>query len=151
MRYLVVLLVFVLFSCVDPFCSEQSDRMAGLVVRVLDRPYAATDAQQGEDLGRLGIRISTQEQYKKVFASCCATRLDSIDFTKVEILGLSTISRGIHTSYIRDVQRDDTNKRITYTVTEHYCQSGSPHDGQSNLVVIPKQPSDYETTYVRKQ
>ncbi len=145
---MVLLLVLLFFSCVDPFCSEQSDRMAGLVVRVLDRPYAANDADG--DLGRYGVRISSQEQYKKVFSSCCATRLDSMDFTKVEILGLSTISRGIHTSYTRDVQRDDTNKRITYTVTEHYCQSGSPHDGQGNLVVIPKQPSDYEITYVRK-
>lgn len=149
MKYLIPFFLIGLLSCRDPFCTDQSDQTAGLVVRVLDRQYIAY--QGGEDLGRFGIRISSKERYEQVFSGCCANRLDSIDFNQFEIVGLSTVNRGSPSGYLRDVQRDDVNKKITYTITEHYCQRSSPVDGQGNYVLIPKQPSDYKVDYVRNQ
>jgi hypothetical protein len=149
MKYL--LLLIGLLSCRDPFCSDKSDQTMGLAIRVLDNLQTAYDQQRGEDLGRFGIRISSLEEYKRVFASCCAIRLDSIDFAQYEILGLTTINRGRNSSYIREVKRDNANKKIVYTVTEEYCQRSSPVLGNGNFVLVAKLPSDYTVEYIRHQ
>ena len=149
MKYLISFCLIGLLACRDPFCADQSDQTAGFVVRVLARHYIAY--QGGEDLGRFGIRISSKERYEQVFSGCCASRLDSIDFSQFEILGLSTVNKGSRSGYLRDVQRDDVNKKITYTVTERYCQRSSPSDGRGNYVLMPKQPSNYKVDYVRNQ
>ncbi|GAB3743766.1 hypothetical protein GCM10028816_54190 [Spirosoma lituiforme] len=124
--------------------------MTGLTLRLLDQRYSAYDQKEG-DLSRSGIRISDASQYKRVFASCCESRLDSIDFTRYEILGLTTVNKGSNSRYIHDVKRDDTTKKITYTVSEEYCTRSSPIDGRSNLIVVAKLPSDYQVEYVRNQ
>jgi hypothetical protein len=143
------LLVAVL-ACQAPFCEQGTDQSAGLIVRVLDDRYLAYDVKQGEDLSRNGIQITTPEQYKRVFAYCCENRLDSVDFARFDILGLTTVNRG-SSHYLRDVKRDDVAKTITYTVTEQYCKRSSPVDGNSNLVVVPKVPVDYRVEFVRNQ
>lgn len=145
------LIVIALFSCKEPFCEQSTDQSTGLVVKVLDSRYQAFDARQGEDLSRFGIWITTPEQYKRVFAHCCETQLDSVDFDQFNILGLTTVNQGRNSSYLRDVKRDDAAKTITYTVTEQYCKRSSPVDGKSNLVLVPKIPTTYTIAYVRQQ
>ncbi|GAB3988858.1 hypothetical protein GCM10028807_12430 [Spirosoma daeguense] len=140
----------ILFSCEKPFCEETSDQTAGLVIRVLDRKYLAYDTSTG-DLSRFGIKVSNEQQYQRVFAHCCESRLDTIDFEKFDILGLTTVNRGNSSGYLLDVKRDDSSKKIIYTVTEHYCERSSPVDGRSNFVVVPKLPADYQVEYVRNQ
>ncbi len=35
-----------------------------------------------------------------------------------------------------NVKRDDTTKRIIYSVSEEYCKRSSPVDGRGNFVVV---------------
>lgn len=125
-----MVIAIVLLSCQETsLCDEKIDQTTGLVVRVLDKSYFAYNQQQGVDLGAAGIRISTSEQYKRVFSACCESRLDSIDFKEFEILGLTTVNRGFRSGYLRDIKRDDTNRKIIYTVTEQYCKRRSTGAG----------------------
>lgn len=150
-KYILFLVALALFSCKEPFCEQNTDQATGQVVKVLDSRYRAYDARQGEDLSRFGIWITSPEQYKRVFAHCCASQLDSVDFDRFDILGLSTVNQGSNSSYLRDVKRDDAAQKITYTVTEQYCKRASPLDGKSNLVLVPKIPATYTIAYVRNQ
>lgn len=151
MKKLYLLSLISLWACQEPDCQQGTDQTTGLVLRTLDRSYSAYDQKQGEDLSRNGIRISTANQYKQVFAHCCQNRLDSLDFAQYEILGLTTVNKGSNSRYIYDVKRDDTAKKITYTVSEEYCSHSSPIDGRGNFVVVAKLPSDYQVDYVRNQ
>lgn len=151
MKNLYPLLFISLWACQEPNCQKGADQTTGLVLRALDRTYSAYDQKQGEDLSRNGIRISNVNQYKQAFAYCCQNRLDSLDFARQELLGLTTVNRGNNSRYIYDVKRDDVAKRVTYTVSEEYCNRSSPTDGRSNFVVVPKLPSDYQIEYVRNQ
>jgi hypothetical protein len=141
-----------LVSCEKPFCNEKpTDEIAGIVIRVLgDQTYSAYDPERGEDLARFGIHITTDAQYRRVFAYCCAARLDSLNFAQYDILGLSTVNQGQQSTYLREVHRDETNKKVIYTVTERYCKRSSPVEGQGNFVLVPKLPSGYSVEYVRK-
>ena len=103
------------------------------------------------DLGINDIKVSSTDQYARAFAICCATRLDSIDFTKFDVLGLSTVNRGSSGTYPQDVQRDDFNKKIIYTVTERWQYRSSPVDGRGNFVIVPKLPADCPVEYIRNQ
>ncbi|WP_019987398.1 hypothetical protein [Rudanella lutea] len=154
MKKLVLLLLIGLVACdEDSVCEKEPDQTTGLIHKRFPDGYLAYDTRQGEDLGRFGIRISTADEYKRVFTHCCATRLDSVDFSQYDVLGLSTVNVGTYTGsyYVYDVQRDDVDKRIVYTVTERYCKRGSPVDGRGNFVLIPKVPAGYRVEYVRQQ
>jgi hypothetical protein len=151
MKNLYLLSLIGLWACQEPNCQKGANQTTGLVLRTLDRTYSAYDQKQGEDLSRNGIRISSANQYKQVFAYCCQNRLDSLDFTQYEILGLTTVNKGSDSRYIYDVKRDDAAKKVTYTVSEEYCNRSSPTEGRSNFVVVPKLPSDYQIEYVRNQ
>ncbi|WP_247236583.1 hypothetical protein [Telluribacter sp. SYSU D00476] len=148
MKKLILLSLLGMIACKDPFCEKRPDEEVGLIEKVLAKDYLAYEQNTG-DLARNGIHISSAEQYRQVFSYCCATRLDSIDFSRYDLLGLTTVNRGSNSSYRREVRRDDTNKKIIYTITEHYCQKASPVDGQGNFVVIPKVPADYRVEYIR--
>lgn len=149
MKKILLFLTVSLSACDKPFCEDQSDQVAGIVIRVLDDQYLAYDLKRGEDLGRSGIKISNAEQYRQVFSNCCSSRLDSVDFTKYDILGLTTLNQGSNSSYLRDVKRDDSVKKIVYTVTERYCRRASPTNGEGNFVIVPKLPVDYAIDYRR--
>lgn len=151
MKNLYLLLLISLWSCQEPNCQKGPDQTTGLVLRTLDRTYSAYDQKLGEDLSRNGIRISNAIQYNQAFAYCCQNRLDSLDFTQYDILGLTTVNKGSNSRYTYDVKRDDATKKITYTVSEEYCNRSSPIDGRSNFVIVPKLPSDYQVVYVRNQ
>lgn len=132
----------------QPCPAKQPDSISGIVVRVLDDKYIAYEQSIG-DLGSNGIKLSSESNYKNVFAYCCQGDLDTIDFDKYDVLGLSTVNRGSNSSYVLDVKKDDGAKKVIYTVTENYCQTASPFDGRGNFVVIPKIPSGYTVEYVR--
>lgn len=138
-------------SCEEPLCEPGSDQTTGLAIQVLDRRYLAYDEKLGEDLGRNGIKITSSDQYRRVFAYCCANQLDSIDFSRYDLLGLTTVNKGSKSRYIRDVKQDETAKKITYSVSEEYCTRSSPVDGRSNFVLVPKLPAAYPIEYVRHQ
>lgn len=152
MKKLLFLSLLALNACEKPFCNEKpNDEIAGTVIKVIgDRTYLAYDPERGEDLARFGLHITTDAQYRRVFARCCAARLDSLDFAQYDILGLSTVNKGQNSTYLREVQRDDTARKVTYTVTERYCQRSSPVEGHGNFVLVPKVPSGYSVAYVRK-
>lgn len=151
MKKLLLFSVLGLLACQKPLCEKGPDQTTGLVLRVLDKQYWAYDKKQGEDLSRFGIKISTADQYKRAFAYCCESRLDSIDFVQYDLLGLSTVNKGNNSHYIRDVKRDDAAKKVIYSVSEEYCTRSSPVEGQSNFVLVAKLPSDYRTEYIRNQ
>ncbi len=151
MKKLLLLSLIGLNACQEPVCEKGIDQTTGLAIRVLDRQYFAYDQEQGEDLTRNGLMISSRDQYENVFSQCCGNRLENIDFTQYDLLGLTTVNRGSNSHYIRDVKRDDTNKKITYTVSEAYCTRSSPVEGHSNFVVVPKIPAGYQVDYVRNQ
>lgn len=151
MKNLYLFSLISLWACQEPNCQKGADQTTGLVLRTLDKTYSAYDQKQGEDLSRNGIRISTVNQYKLAFAYCCQNRLDSLDFAQYEILGLTTVNKGSNSRYIYDVKRDDIAKKVTYTVSEEYCNRSSPIDGRSNFVVIAKLPSGYQIEYIRNQ
>ncbi|WP_421825825.1 hypothetical protein [Larkinella sp.] len=132
----------------DVDCETMKDETTGIVTAVLSE-RVAYDQKIG-DLGRFGLRISTAEEFQRVFDRCCAGRLETIDFSQNDVLGLSTVNRGCKSTYQLDVQRDDATKRVIYTVTERYCRRCSPSDGRGNYVVIPKVPEGYEVKFVRK-
>ncbi|MPR36020.1 hypothetical protein [Salmonirosea aquatica] len=152
MKKLLFLSLLALYACDKPFCNEKpNDEIAGIVIKVIgDQTYSAYDPERGEDLARFGIHITTDAQYRRVFAHCCAARLDSLDFTQYDLLGLTTVNKGQHSTYLRNVQRDESAKKVTYTVTERYCKRSSPVEGQGNFVLVPKVPSGYSVEYVRK-
>ncbi|GAB3758130.1 hypothetical protein [Spirosoma pomorum] len=137
-------------ACRKPFCEDHSDQVSGEALRYIQKLPVPSD-ENGGDLGMYGIRISDNQQYQKVFRTYAGVTLDSIDFSKYELLGLSTVNRGSRSSYIRDVKKDDTNKVITYTVTEEYCVRSSPVEGNSNIVLINKLPLNYRVEYKRNQ
>lgn len=150
MKNILYLLVFTLLACQDePSCEKTDDESTGLITRVLS--YQVAYDQQTGDLGANGIRISTNDDYQRVFAHCCAGKLEHVDFTQSDILGQSTVNQGCSSSYWRDVQRDDAARRLVYTVTERFCKKCSPVEGQGNFVVVPKIPEGYTVTYVRRQ
>jgi hypothetical protein len=156
MKKLSLLLLSLTLACQkpagqEPICEKAPDQTKGLAVRALDSHYMAYDPVQGEDLSRNGLKISTLEQYQRVFASCCANRLDSLDFTQYDLLGLTTVNAGTNSSYIWEVQRDDAAKKVTYSVTEVYCRRSAPIDGRGNFVVVPKLPVGYPVEFVRNQ
>ena len=150
MKNLILFVLLAVSSCIrDPFCNEHNaDETAG-VVKVLDQQYIAYLQNDG-DMGRNGIKISTSTSYRNLFSHCCGDKLDSIDFVKYDILGLSTVNNGQNSTYFLEVQRDDLMKKITYIVTERYCKKSSPVDGRSNFVIVPKIPSEYTIDYQRK-
>jgi hypothetical protein len=137
-------------ACRKPFCQDQSDQLSGEAIRYM-RDLPVPYEQNTGDLARYGIRVSNAQQHRRVFGYSPSIRLDSIDFNKYELLGLSTVNRGSRSSYIRDVKKDDANKLIVYTVTEEYCSRSSPIEGNSNLVLINKLPSTYRVEYKRNQ
>lgn len=149
MKKILLLSLLGLFSCQDPTCGKGPDQDTGLIAKVLPNQVAHSDAEG--DLGRFGIQISTNETYRRVFKTCCQSQLDSIDFSKFDVLGLSTVNRGSNSSYVLDVQRDDATRKIMYTVTERYCNRSSPVGGRGNFVVVPKLPANYKIEYVRNQ
>ncbi|MFD1141423.1 hypothetical protein ACFQ4C_09895 [Larkinella insperata] len=147
---LLLLLPFLSLSCQDePTCEKTDDEATGIIISVLSN-RVANDPVAG-DLGREGIRISTPEDYQRLFVGCCNGHLGAVNFNESDVLGLSTVNRGCSSSYQRNVRRDDATKRIIYTVTELYCKKCSPVDGQGNFVIIPKVPEGYTVEYVRKQ
>ncbi|MGV3559019.1 hypothetical protein [Larkinella arboricola] len=150
MKNLLLLLLLPFLSCQDePTCEKTDDEATGIIIGVLSNRVALDPA--AGDLGREGIRISTSEDYQRLFANCCNGHLGAVNFNESDVLGLSTVNRGCSSSYQRNVRRDDANKRIVYTVTELYCKQCSPTDGQGNFVIIPKVPGGYTVEYVRKQ
>lgn len=150
MKNLFLLSLISLLACQEPDCEKGPDQTTGLALRVLDRRYSAYDQKEG-DLSRSGIRISDLNQYNHVFAFCCQSHLDTIDFTQYEILGLSTVNKGSNSRYVYNVKRDDMAQKIVYTVSEEYCSRSSPIDGRPNIVVVAKLPPDYQIEYVRNQ
>ena len=152
MKKLLLLPLLALSSCEKPLCNEKpSDEIAGIVIGVVgDRAYSAYDPERGEDLARFGIRLTTDEQYRQVFTHCCAAKLDSLDFTQYDMLGLTTVNKGQHSTYLREAHLDEGRKKVIYTVTERYCKRSSPVEGQGNFVLIPKVPPGYSVEYVRK-
>lgn len=150
MKKLLILSLLGLFACHEPDCEQLADQSTGLVEKVLPHDYSAYSQDIG-DLGRYGIEISTDEMYRRVFANCCKSQLDSIDFDKFDMLGLTTVNRGASSSYVLDVQQDDVAKKITYTITERYCKRASPIDGRGNFVLVPKLPNGYKIAYMRNQ
>lgn len=152
MRKLLLVALLPLFSCEKPFCNEKpADEIAGIVMGVVgDHTYLAYDTERGEDLSRFGIHITSNEQYRRVFSQCCAASLDSLDFTKYDMLGLTTVNKGQHSTYLREAHLDETRKKVVYTVTERYCKRSSPVKGNGNFVLVPKVPPGYSVEYVRK-
>ena len=152
MKKLLLLSLLALYACDKPFCYEPSnDEIAGMVVKTLgDQTYLAYDVERGEDLSRFGIHITNDEQYRRVFAHCCAAKLDSIDFTQYDILGLSTVNKGQRSTYLREAHLDESSKKVIYTVTERYCNRSSPVEGRGNFVLITKVPPGYTVEYIRK-
>ncbi len=150
MKNLTLLTLIALCSCFrEPFCNEHdSDEMIG-VTKILDEQYIAYLKSDG-DMGRNGIKISTQSEYQRLFSYCCGDTLEEIDFTKFDILGLTTINDGRNSTYLLEVETDDFKKKVTYSVTERFCKKSSPFDGRSNLVVVPKIPANYTVSYLRK-
>lgn len=148
----IFLFCLLLSGCEKPFCQkETSDEVSGIALRVVgDGTYLAYQEGVG-DLNRNGMHISTETEYQQVFNYCCAGRLESIDFTQYDVLGLSTVNRGTRSTYLRDVQIDEKNKKVVYTVTERYCRRSSPVLGQGNFVLVPKLPSGYTIEYIRNQ
>jgi hypothetical protein len=151
----VILLSFalslLLLSCEKPFCHEKpNDEIAGIVIRLIgDGRYLAYQEGIG-DLNRYGMHITTDVDYRHVFEHCCAGRLDTIDFTKYDILGLGTLNKGQKSTYLREVYMDDARKKVFYTVTERYCRRSSPVQGHGNFVLVPKLPQGYSIEYIRK-
>lgn len=141
-----------LFSCEEPFCNEKpTDEIAGIVTKVVgDDTFLAYDPERGEDLARSGLHLTTDEQYRRVFAHCCASRLDSLDFSQYDVLGLTTVNEGQRSTYLREAHLDQTRQKVVYTVTERYCQRSSPVKGNGNFVLVPKVPPGYSVEYVRK-
>ncbi|GHB79724.1 hypothetical protein [Persicitalea jodogahamensis] len=149
-KLLAICLPVLFTSCEKPLCNEKpNDETAGIVVRVLPENYLAYRQEVG-DLARDGIHLTTEEQYRQVFDHCCAGKLESVDFSKYDVLGASTINQGVGSTYMRDVQVDSLSKKIKYTITERYCRKSSPVDGKGNFVVVPKLPIGYSVEYVRK-
>lgn len=150
MKKLLLLFLVPFLSCRDePTCEKTDDEATGIIVGVLSN-RVASDPALG-DLGTNGIRISTSEDYQRLFAGCCNGHMGAVNFNESDVLGLSTVNKGCSSSYQRDVRRDDATKRIIYTVTELYCKPCSPVDGQGNFVIIPKVPNGYTVEYARKQ
>lgn len=143
------LLAAILLSCEKNDCSTPAGQLTGSALKLLDDRYIALD--NGEDLGRFGVRVATQSDYTRLFKNCCAAKPDTIDFTKYDLLGLSTVNHGSSSTYTHDVKRDDAAKKIVYTVTENYCSKASPVDGRGNFVLVQKIPDSYQIEFVRNQ
>lgn len=145
-------LAFSFASCEKPFCNEKpNDEIAGIVVRPLggNGNYLAYRKDVG-DLNRFGMHITTDKEYREAFAYCCEGKLDSVDFAKYDILGLGTLDKGVHSTYLREVVINESVKKVVYTVTERYCRRSSPVRGNGNFVIVPKLPIAYSVEYVRR-
>jgi hypothetical protein len=144
MRKLLCFLPLLLWSCEKPIYNEKpNDEIAGIVVRLIgDGRYLAYQQNIG-DLSRSGIHITQDAEYRQVFDYCCAGNLESIDFKRYDILGLSTVNKGTNSTYLRNVQIDEANEKVVYTITERYCKRSSPVDGKGNFVLVPKLPVGY--------
>lgn len=152
MKKLLLVALLPVFSCEKPICNEKpKDEIAGIVIEIVgDRTYLAYAPERGEDLARFGIHIATDKQYRQVFSHCCAGRLDSLDFTQYDILGLTTVNNGLPSTYLREAHLDEARQKVIYTVSERYCKRSSPVEGNGNFVLVPKVPPGYSVEYARK-
>lgn len=152
MKKLLIVSLLALHGCEKPFCNEKSNNeIAGIVVRALGGHGNYLAYQEGVgDLNRFGMHITTDAEYHRVFEYCCAGQLDSVDFTKYDILGLGTLDKGVKSTYLRQAHLDETRKKVIYTVTERYCRRSSPVRGNGNFVLVPEVPPGYSVEYVRK-
>ena len=74
----------------------------------------------------------------------------AIDFSKYSVLFQYTSTGGCFAVFLRDVVKDDNNKKYIYTITDLRCGNLEPLYGHLNIVIIPKIEEGYSVEIIEK-
>ena len=66
-----------------------------------------------------------------------------INFSKYTLLSQETTGSGCETHFIKNLKKDDQNKKIIYTVTVEEIGSCEPLEFSKNWIITPKIPDNY--------
>ena len=132
-------------------CSQSTTTSDHHLVEVVDTSSVFIDCLWMNDLQEQ-YRIDDSAAYKdlaqykvKEYDTCI---LPTIDFQKYTLISLKTEFGGCQeTPIIRQVLRDDSQKKITYKVTVSGCGDCAKNHGYMNWLKIPKVNFDYQILY----
>lgn len=86
-------------------------------------------------------------QYKSTHPRCENFELPSIDFSQYRLLGKYAQGGGCSIDFVRKVFRDDSNKKIIYSIKVVEEGSCEKLGASVNWILIPKVPSDYSVEF----
>ena len=103
--------------------------------------------------------INSDNEYQKLLSlgqtwrKCIQNPLLTVDFSQYTILGQYAIGSCASEGFSHRYERDDQNKKITYTVRSknRMMSCSGPGKHSMNLIQVDKIPSDYEIIFPREK
>lgn len=142
MKFLGLLIPFVLISaCGDKIC-KQDDTFSGIVIEQYDFFGNALDGFV--DVGQ--YVILTDSVYRNAFKDSTFD-IPAIDFSEYSLLG-QYASGSCKVSYNKNVDVNTENKTYTYTLTQYECNTFYDKLCYSdNWILVPKLPSNWTVVF----
>lgn len=136
--FLFALISLFLVTCKEEPVCEIGDTNAGIIVRnanITCKPL------------RDNIIVDSDSMYQVLFGGACADH--GIDFDTYTLLGAYHTGQ-CNVKFMREVKSIDAENRYEYTVTATHCGRCSSDGLSYNLVLVPKLPSGWTVSIVRK-
>lgn len=149
----VVFISLFLISCSKmPWCWGE-DKNEGLIIEsysMKDFPMCVERYVQENET----LIISSEEELLKIIDSTCTSMPQAgynetppdIDFEKYSLIGQWATGQ-CETKFLREVEKDEDNKKITFTIQVRECGTCKSERYDANLVTIPKIPVDYQVEF----
>lgn len=146
--WLLTLLISIVFSACRKGCNDPKGNTGIIVSSLSDRDLYCWELKEQKFL------VTTDSAYQAVLqidsskTYCEDVKRQNIDFTQYSLLGFYAV--GGNTDFLRNVIRNDAEKKIIYELTDNRCGNTDEAVISANLVLIPKVPNDYRAEFIEK-
>jgi len=138
------LFIMALFTGVVCFssCHKDVKRDKGIIVEELGDVCSANVPLSGDY-----VITSSAELTAALAGSGCNTSAFNVDFTKNTLIGKHVIGKCKFKKIFNQVKRDDSSKRIQFSILLISKGNCASEYSQWSWVVVPNFPSDYEVLF----